>query len=239
MNNLFLILTFFICSASFAQNKIPRCLGTDTKYWNGCVGSYTLPDGSRYIGMWSDGDYNGRGTQIFPNGNKYQGEFKDGKRNGLGTYTFSNNDRYEGEFRNGKREGGGTYFVFNRSKYVSNFRNDLPEGKGVETMSDGSVRNGHWIDGIFVPQVNSPQTLTGNQAKSLAERAKQGDAQSQYEYGMSFILGNGVELKPRVAIEWLMKAAAQGHQSANKQIASMFDFGIQMSNFAPAIKVFD
>jgi TPR repeat protein len=56
---------------------------------------------------------------------------------------------------------------------------------------------------------------------------------------MQFINGTGDEVKPRVAIEWLLRAQAQGHEGAKKQISSMFDLGIQMSTMAPAIMVYD
>lgn len=237
VNKLLVIVFAFICSAPLAQNKISRCLSTDTSRWNNCIGSYKLPDGSAYVGTWVDGDYEGKGTQTFPNGNSYQGDFKNGKRNGTGTYIFFNNDRYVGEFKNGKREGRGTYIVYNGSQYQAEFRNDIPEGKGIEITLDGTVKNGHWVDGIFVALVNSSQMAPKDEPKELADKAKQGDAEAQYRYGMTFIIGSSDQIKPRIAIEWLMKAAAQGHVSAKREVASMYDFGVQMSTMESAIKV--
>jgi TPR repeat protein len=70
------------------------------------------------------------------------------------------------------------------------------------------------------------------------QKANQGDADAQYHYGMQFINGTGDEVKPRIAIEWLMKAQAQGHEGAKKQISSMFDLGFQLSNLESAIRVY-
>ena len=42
------------------------------------LGSLTDPDGSKYVGEWKDGKYNGQGTITYPSGWKYVGEFKDG-----------------------------------------------------------------------------------------------------------------------------------------------------------------
>lgn len=239
MKILFLILSVLICTISFAQNKIPRCFGTDTGYWNECVGSYTLPDGSRYVGMWRDGDYNGRGTQTFTNGNKYEGEFKNGKRNGIGKYSFSNKDIYIGEFKNGKRNGSGTYHVHMGSKYINRFEDDNPIGEGVEITSTGKERRGRWIDNVFIAVLEHPKNTNLVGSSELLENAKSGDAEAQYQYGMKFIIGTNDPIKPRLAVEWLMKAAAQGHISAKSQIESMFDFGIRMTTFESSIKTVD
>ena len=53
--------------------------------------------------------YNGQGTFTFPDGRKYVGEWKDGLENGLGTYYWKNDDIYEGNFINGEMNGKGVY----------------------------------------------------------------------------------------------------------------------------------
>ena len=42
-------------------------------------GTYTSPDGSKYVGEWKDGEEHGQGTEIFPDGSKGIGEFRDSK----------------------------------------------------------------------------------------------------------------------------------------------------------------
>ena len=50
-------------------------------------GTYTWPDGQKYVGEWKDDKRNGQGTHTWPDGQKYVGDYKDGKRNGQGTQT--------------------------------------------------------------------------------------------------------------------------------------------------------
>ena len=53
-------------------------------------GTYTFASGSKYVGEFKDGKYNGQGTATFASGEKYVGEWKDGKFNGQGTLFASN-----------------------------------------------------------------------------------------------------------------------------------------------------
>ena len=126
------------------------------------------------------------------------------------------------------------------TKYVGEFKDGKPNGQGTRTSASGVVlQSGLWVDGTSVGSAVIPAVAAKIEPKSLVQRATQGDAEAQYHYGMKFINGTGDEVKPRIAIEWLMKAQAQGHEGAKKQIASMFDLGIQMSNLMPSIVVYD
>ena len=51
-------------------------------------GTYTKPDGTRYVGQWKYRERNGRGELTFPDGRHYIGEFKSGQRHGKGTMWF-------------------------------------------------------------------------------------------------------------------------------------------------------
>ena len=127
-----------------------------------------------------------------------------------------------------------------RSKFVGEFKNGQANGQGTRTSSNGTIlQAGRWADGIFLAVVFTPTVAAKVEPKSLMQKANQGNAEAQYQYGMTFITGTGDAVKPRIAIEWLMKAQAQGHEGAKRQIASMFDLGIQLSSMAPAIKVYD
>jgi hypothetical protein len=63
--------------------------------WSECVegdcdngqGTYTWPDGRKYVGEYKNGKFHGQGTYTWPSRQKYVGEFKDGKYHGQGTYT--------------------------------------------------------------------------------------------------------------------------------------------------------
>ena len=52
--------------------------------------------------MDKDGLPNGQGTWTSPDGQKYVGEFKDGESHGQGTMTFSDGSKHEGEYKNGR-----------------------------------------------------------------------------------------------------------------------------------------
>ena len=63
------------------------------------LGTYTSPDGRKYVGEWKDGKRNGQGTFTLPDGEKYVGKWKDGKRNGQGTFTFPDGTKYVGGWK--------------------------------------------------------------------------------------------------------------------------------------------
>src|ERR1019366_4352446 len=58
--------------------------------WDNCQGTKTFLNGSKYVGEFKDGKFNGQGTFASARENKYVGEWKDGKFNGQGTLTYAN-----------------------------------------------------------------------------------------------------------------------------------------------------
>ena len=111
-------------------------------------GVKTLPDGSKYEGVWRRNkgnnitkwkingydkygkivletyEGNGKGLYVYIGGGKYKGEFKDGKPHGQGTSTYPDGEQYVGEFHEG-----------------------LPYGQGTETLPDGEKYEGEWKEG--------------------------------------------------------------------------------------------
>ena len=54
-------------------------------------------DGSKYVGEYTDGSYNGLGTHTYPDGIHWEGQWKDDKRvNGKGSIKYSDGSAYEG-----------------------------------------------------------------------------------------------------------------------------------------------
>ena len=95
-----------------------QCVG-DIASWNNCIGTFTLPDGGKYVGEFRDGKYHGQGTATWPSGQKYVGEFRDGKMHGQGTLTRPSGVKYVGEFRDDKMHGQGTGYHSNGSVFHS------------------------------------------------------------------------------------------------------------------------
>ena len=93
-----------------AQSRLPPCPSDQSLYWSNCFGTYTWPDGARYVGEFRDDKRNGQGTFTWPDGARYVGEYKDDKRNGQGTQTWPDGQRYVGEFKDNKLNGQGTKY---------------------------------------------------------------------------------------------------------------------------------
>jgi ABC-type iron transport system FetAB ATPase subunit len=53
-------------------------------------------DGSKYVGMFKNGMYDGRGRLILHKGDYYEGDFKENKANGFGKYVNSKGEIYIG-----------------------------------------------------------------------------------------------------------------------------------------------
>ena len=63
-------------------------------------GTYTSPDGSKFVGEHKDGEFHGQGTLTYTDGRKYVGKFKDDEKwNGTG---YDKNGNILVKFVNGK-----------------------------------------------------------------------------------------------------------------------------------------
>ena len=51
--------------------------------------------------------------------------------------------------------------------------------------------------------------------------AENGDAEAQYNLGLAYLYGDGIEEDRMQALKWLDRAAKQGHRLANNMLASM------------------
>ena len=130
-----------------ASRVLPPCLGNPaTSFWTNCVGTFTFPNGEKYVGEFRDAKRNGQGTYTFPSGEKYVGEYRDDKRNGQGTLTFPSGEKYVGEYRDGKQHGQGTYTFPDGGKYVGEFRDNKRNGQGTLTSPSGEKYVGEFRD---------------------------------------------------------------------------------------------
>ena len=130
-----------------AQNQLYACEGSYyDAIWTECFGEVTFDDGRRYRGGFSDGQFNGQGTETFRDGKKYVGEFKYGQRDGQGTETLPDGEKYVGEFKDGKRNGQGTATYSDGREYTGEWRNGKYNGHGTATYPDGRKYVGEFRD---------------------------------------------------------------------------------------------
>jgi hypothetical protein len=87
--------------------------------------------GNTYIGMTSNGKYNGFGKYYFKSGDRYEGDFVADLRHGNGTEFYFSGEKFQGTWKNDKISGVGTYYIANGTRRVGNYVNGLPEGEHI------------------------------------------------------------------------------------------------------------
>ena len=68
--------------------------------------------------MWRNGKLFGKGTYTNPNGSKYVGEWRDNMKHGRGVYTWTDGENCEGDWREEKRHGQCRYTYANGKEYT-------------------------------------------------------------------------------------------------------------------------
>ena len=157
-------------------------------------GTYTFPDGKKYVGKWKDGKYNGEGIFTRPIGSKYVGEFKDGERNGQGISTSYLGFKFEGEWKKNKPWNGILYDKDGKitSKYLNGVKKVKPvvvvekSRKGVlyqrrvdgklGWFEDGNEKNhGKWVGEIKNGKLNGKGTYTNPDGSKYVGEFKDGN----------------------------------------------------------------
>ena len=88
-------------------------------------GTMTFADGDiTYVGGFKDGKFHGQGTFTVPDGDKYMGEWKDNKYHGQGTYIYADGMKYVGEFKDGLYHGWGILTNPDGTSQIGIFFND-------------------------------------------------------------------------------------------------------------------
>lgn len=122
------------------------------------VGTWTLPDGTRYVGNFIKGVRSGLGKIEYANGTVYEGDFLDEAPHGRGVITTADG-RYEGELYAGSKHGLGKMTFADGRVYEGNFKDDRIDGAGTLTKADGTVVTGNFretkSDGIIL--VSEPE----------------------------------------------------------------------------------
>ena len=83
------------------SSDLPDCPAGANVYMHDCFGTYTYADGTKYVGEYKDGEFNGQGTITYASGDEYVGKFRDGDFNGQGTITYSDGSLEEGIWKDG------------------------------------------------------------------------------------------------------------------------------------------
>ena len=107
------------------------------------------PNGSKYVGLFKNGMYDGRGRIIFSKGDYFEGEFKNNKANGFGKYVNINGEIYIGNWLNDKQDGQGELILKNGSRYTGEFKNGMENGKGKIIWPDSSFYEGDFVNNYF------------------------------------------------------------------------------------------
>ena len=150
------LVLLFLCEMSCVGMRQGCIKGNCT---NG-QGTFTFPDGAKYVGEFWNGTLSGQGTLTYPDDRKYVGEFKDGKRNGQGTETFSNGAKYVGKWKHGKHNGLGTLTLPDGAEYIGGFKDGKFNGQGTLTLPDGSVQRGIWKNNELEELVQEEQNTS-------------------------------------------------------------------------------
>ena len=88
-------------------------------------GPIELENRAVYVGQWnSEGQREGRGTQVWSDGSKYVGYWKNDQAHGKGRLIHVDGDVYEGNWIKDKAEGHGIYEHLDGAKYVGEWLDD-------------------------------------------------------------------------------------------------------------------
>ena len=106
-------------------------------------------NGSKYVGMFKNGMFEGRGRLILHKGDYYEGEFVQNKANGFGKYVNAKGEIYNGYWIDDKQEGQGELILKDGSIYQGQFKDGKKNGKGKITWSDNSYYEGDFVNNYY------------------------------------------------------------------------------------------
>jgi len=147
-----------ICGLEIASAAadFKKCLDEDA-VWDKCQGTYVLPNGDSYEGLWYDNQPSGKGILLFSNGRRYEGRW-DGEWfltsiSGGTDYTHPSYQKtkmkrqapHSGSQQ--KRNGQGIRTFPTGETYVGEFKDDKFNGKGTYILGNGTKYVGEFKDG--------------------------------------------------------------------------------------------
>ena len=88
------------------------------------------------------------------------------------------------------------------------------------TTSPVSVATGNVVYVRFTP-ASDPAELLRKTVESQKKRATEGSAGAQYDLGIRYLTGDGVEKSPELGRKWLGLSAAQGNTGAIRKMEEL------------------
>ena len=185
-------------------SSLPSCSTSKSAYKNNCFGGLAFSSGNKYVGEFKDNKRNGKGTFTFASGNKYVGEFKNGKYSGQGTYTYADGTIESGIWENGEFQ------------YATNETAPIYSKTPEEEYAIGR-KYLYGKGGINIDYKKAFEWI-----KRAAER---GLASAQSDLGVLYIRGDGASKSDTQAVYWYRKAAEQGYDRGQYNLADEYDSG--------------
>jgi len=185
-------------------SSLPSCSTSKSAYKNNCFGGLAFSSGNKYVGEFKDNKRNGKGTFTFASGNKYVGEFKNNKRHGQGTYTYADGTIESGIWENGEFQ------------YATNETAPIYSKTPEEEYAIGR-KYLYGKGGINIDYKKAFEWI-----KRAAER---GLASAQSDLGVLYIRGDGASKSDTQAVYWYRKAAEQGYDRGQYNLADEYDTG--------------
>jgi hypothetical protein len=146
----------FVTDGYTGQSK-SGCVSGDCSNGNG---TYVFDNGSKYIGMFNNGELHGYGTYQLLDGSRYVGNFARGKYNGYGTYYYADGRVDQGNWVDNKfsgsvaktgcntgdcNDGIGTFVFENGNKYIGKFAAGQLQGYGTLFFTNGDKYEGQFM----------------------------------------------------------------------------------------------
>lgn len=112
-----------------------------------------MRDGSKYAGMFEEGEIMGPGTRTYDDGTEYVGDFVKGEKHGYGEISYgrrnAREEYYKGNWNMNVRQGFGQLLLRNGTIYKGSFVNNQPSGDCQIIFPDQATYSGEVARGVM------------------------------------------------------------------------------------------
>ena len=126
------------------------------------TGVFQWKKGMLYKGQFKAGMRHGKGHWIEDVNNPgatYDGDYYKDKKQGIGIYTWPSGNQYRGNYIDDKRSGYGEMYWTDGSYYKGDWKDGIQNGRGKITFSDGIVKEGQFVNNMYVDSKNYQNTI--------------------------------------------------------------------------------